>query len=215
MLQIKSRGNALNTLNSNFYKNKIKCLLILFALGLVFNNHPVWNFTVAFHLHAPTGCLQNQTSSPLSTNIYTTVIITSVSLIATSSVELDNFPACAGDILGVLLQSIGSEGLRLDSLLKSLLLSVFIRVSSFWLPPSVLSATAPLTPKFSRFSLSAFMCVPFKMVILFDSLSRGTLTGTGTDVIGLGIESLHTTFVSETNEFITGPGTVLTTFSVV
>lgn len=50
------------------------------------------------------------------------------------------------------------------------------------------------------------MRAPFNIVMFLVSLSVGMTTGRGTGAMGLGIESLQTTFVSDTREFMTGPG---------
>lgn len=121
------------------------------------------------------------------------------SLMATSSFDETLFVACAGDAFGVLLQSMGSEGLILDNGLRSVI-ALFC---------SVLIGIVFL----------ALTWRPFRMVMAFivsgSASGAGKIgMGIGTGVIGFGIDSLHTTFVSDTKEFITGPGTGLTKVSV-
>lgn len=70
---------------------------------------------------------------------------------------------------------------------------------------------SPLTA--DPFPFPAFIMDPLKIVTVFVSAAL-IVTGMGTGAIGLGIDSLHTTLVSDTSEFITGPGTALTKVSV-
>lgn len=67
-----------------------------------------------------------------------------------------------------------------------------------------------VSPFESFLSIFFLMCCPFRMVNDFEDVGFGSSAdtrGIAMGAIGFGMDSLQMTFVSETSEFITGPGT--------